>query len=669
MSDNNNYNRIVKLDEIVINRIAAGEVVQRPSAALKEMLENSLDAGATSISVIAKGGGMNLMQITDNGHGISKDDLEIACARFTTSKLSTYEDLQTISTFGFRGEALASITHVAHVTILTKTKGSPCAYKAKYCDGKLIPLKPDDKAEPKPAAGMIGTTITVEDLFYNMPTRRQAFKNANEEYQRILEVITKYSIHFGDKKVGFTCKKYGQNVPDLHTPVNATSSAIDCIKIAYGGAIARELIPFSFSTYDINAEYNAKKPNKLLVTVQGKVTNANYSNKRSVFILFINNRLVESASIKRTIESVYNEVLPKHSYPFIYLSIHMPPQHIDVNVHPTKKEVHFLFEDELLGRIHSELSATLAAANESRSFHVQTTLTSHHTPLALPQDTRKDTALICDEDNKDLNNEEDDLQQMDESGRLTSDSRQDSGFIRISHSDSTKANISNDMKTIGSKRASSVSSGFGSAKAAPNKLVRTDPSLVKINSFFSKATDMKYSSTTVDTLEGSGSLSSLLSGADSESDPLAIKDRNHVPIDQTSGGRGEEADDRPFNFLCKKRDSNLAGDSGGLMASCLCCADNNNAGSNPAIRGVPAPSESNETVSTSISSKLVVAFEDTPCEYVSVRNLLAAIYNSRSTNIESVLKNHTFVGAVSSSQSLIQCGTKLLPVQHSLLAW
>ncbi|KAK2158975.1 hypothetical protein LSH36_161g16012 [Paralvinella palmiformis] len=218
---------IRKLDEVVVNRIAAGEVIQRPANALKEMIENSLDAKSTSIQVTVKQGGLKLLQIQDNGTGIRKEDMDIVCERFTTSKLQKFEDLTTIATYGFRGEALASISHVAHVTITTRTKDSPCAYKGCYSDGKL-------KAPVKPCAGNVGTQIMVEDLFYNIPTRRKALRSAAEEHAKITEVVSRYAIHNAD--VGFTLKKYGDSSADVRTPQGSTST--DNIRTVFGPSVA-----------------------------------------------------------------------------------------------------------------------------------------------------------------------------------------------------------------------------------------------------------------------------------------------------------------------------------------------------------------------------------------------------------------------------------------------
>lgn len=188
----NKPNRIRKLDEDVVNKIAAGEVIQRPANAIKEMLENSLDAGSSFVQVSVKAGGLKLIQIQDNGCGIQKDDMPLLCERFTTSKLEKFEDLSNISTYGFRGEALASITHVAHVTVTTRTANSKCAYKATYRDGKIVAANPGQLAEARPCAGNQGTLISVEDLFYNMPSRKKALKSPSEEYSRIADVINKY---------------------------------------------------------------------------------------------------------------------------------------------------------------------------------------------------------------------------------------------------------------------------------------------------------------------------------------------------------------------------------------------------------------------------------------------------------------------------------------------
>ncbi|NXS20641.1 MLH1 protein, partial [Mystacornis crossleyi] len=342
---------IRRLDEAVVNRIAAGEVIQRPANAIKEMIENCLDAKSTSIQVIVKEGGLKFIQVQDNGCGIRKEDLDIVCERFTTSKLQKFEDLASISTYGFRGEALASISHVAHVTVTTKTADAKCAFRATYSDGKI-------KAPPKPCAGNQGTQITVEDLFYNVNTRRKALKNPNEEYAKILEVVSRYAIH--NSGISFSVKKQGDTVSDVRTLSNA--STVDNIRAIFGNAVSRELIEVGCE--DANLAFKMK----------GYITNANYSVKKCIFLLFINHRLVESAAMRKAIETVYAAYLPKSTHPFLYLSLEIAPQNVDVNVHPTKHEVHFLHEDSILERVQQHVESKLLGSNSSRMYFTQTLL-------------------------------------------------------------------------------------------------------------------------------------------------------------------------------------------------------------------------------------------------------------------------------------------------------
>ncbi|KAM6209521.1 DNA mismatch repair protein Mlh1 isoform 2-T4 [Sarcoramphus papa] len=342
---------IRRLDEAVVNRIAAGEVIQRPANAIKEMIENCLDAKSTSIQVVVKEGGLKLIQVQDNGCGIRKEDLDIVCERFTTSKLQKFEDLASISTYGFRGEALASISHVAHVTVTTKTADAKCAYRATYSDGKI-------KAPPKPCAGNQGTQITVEDLFYNVNTRRKALKNPNEEYAKILEVVSRYAIH--NSGISFSVKKQGDTVSDVRTLSN--TSTVDNIRSIFGNAVSRELI-------EVGCEDAS-----LAFKMKGYITNANYSVKKCIFLLFINHRLVESAALRKAIETVYAAYLPKSTHPFLYLSLEIAPQNVDVNVHPTKHEVHFLHEDSILEHVQQHVESKLLGSNSSRMYFTQTLL-------------------------------------------------------------------------------------------------------------------------------------------------------------------------------------------------------------------------------------------------------------------------------------------------------
>nr|KAF6420788.1 mutL-like protein 1 [Molossus molossus] len=247
--------------------------------------------------------------------------------------------------------ALASISHVAHVTITTKTADGKCAYRATYSDGKL-------KAPPKPCAGNQGTQITVEDLFYNISTRRKALKNPSEEYGKILDVVGRYSIH--NSGISFSVKKQGETVADVRTLPNATT--VDNIRSIFGNAVSRELI-------EVGCEDKT-----LAFKMKGYISNANYSVKKCIFLLFINHRLVESTSLRKAIETVYAAYLPKNTHPFLYLSLEISPQNVDVNVHPTKHEVHFLHEDSILERVQQHVESKLLGSNSSRTYFTQTLL-------------------------------------------------------------------------------------------------------------------------------------------------------------------------------------------------------------------------------------------------------------------------------------------------------
>lgn len=350
--------RIRALDPDVVNKIAAGEIIVAPVHALKELIENAVDAGSTALEVLVKDGGLKLLQITDNGSGIQRDDLAILCERHTTSKITAFEDLASIGTYGFRGEALASISHIAHLTVTTKTKDSNVAWRAHYLDGKLAPPKPGQPAEPKGVAGRPGTQMTVEDLFFNVPTRRKAFRSHADEFNKIIDMVGRYAIHCTG--VAFTCKKAGESSNSLSVQAHAT--AVDRIRQIHGSNVANELI--EISTSGDRWGYKA----------HAIVTNANYHIKKTTLLLFINYRAVESSNIKKAVEHIYASFLPKDGHPFLYLSLEIDAARVDVNVHPTKREVHFLNEDEIIQAVCSQIEEALAAVDTSRTFKTQTLL-------------------------------------------------------------------------------------------------------------------------------------------------------------------------------------------------------------------------------------------------------------------------------------------------------
>ncbi|KAG4166260.1 hypothetical protein ERO13_A13G118900v2 [Gossypium hirsutum] len=344
--------RIHRLDESVVNRIAAGEVIQLPVSAVKELVENSLDASSTSISVLVKDGGLKLIQVSDDGHGIRYEDLPILCERHTTSKLSKYEDLQSIKSMGFRGEALASMTYVGHVTVTTITRGQLHGYRVSYRDGVM-------ENEPKACAAVKGTQIVIENLFYNMVARRKTLQNSADDYTKIVDLLSRFAIHHID--VSFSCRKHGAARADVHSV--ATPSRLNAIRSVYGLSVAQNLIKIEASDND---------PSSSVFEMDGFISNSNYVAKKTTMVLFINDRLVECTALKRALEVVYVATLPKASKPFIYMSITLPPEHVDVNVHPTKREVSLLNQEVIVEKIQSVVESVLRNSNESRTFQEQT---------------------------------------------------------------------------------------------------------------------------------------------------------------------------------------------------------------------------------------------------------------------------------------------------------
>ena len=258
-----------------------------------------------------------------------------------------------MKTFGFRGEALFAISIAAHLAIVSKTSESPCGYKMEYSNGKAM------ENNPKPLAANVGTIITMENLFCNMSLRKNSLKSASEEYNLIVDLITKYAIHFSNF-VSFTLSKEKENSAEIYTSIE--SQTLDNIKLLCGKEVSNELKAIAVTS------------SKNIFQMTGLISNVSYLAKKFAFILFINDRLVECAPLKKSIALIYANYLSKGFHPFVYISIKMDPNILDVNVHPTKKEVRFLYDEHILSEITSKIELKLSSATSSRS--IQTNYSS-----------------------------------------------------------------------------------------------------------------------------------------------------------------------------------------------------------------------------------------------------------------------------------------------------
>lgn len=324
------------LDTHTINKIAAGEVVERPASVVKELVENSIDAGSTSITVEIKNGGIDLIRITDNGKGIAKDDVEIAFLRHATSKITTAEDLSSVISLGFRGEALASIAAVAQVELLTKQVDELTGKRVLLAGGKL--MTSEEIACP------IGTTILMKNLFYNVPARKEFLKSPGAESAKISDYM--YKLAMAHPEISF---KYIQNTK-LIFQTSGQYDLVQCIYQLFGKEISNNVIPFELDKHHIHVSGLAGKPT---------LTRAN----RNYEYFFINGRYIRSFVLQRAVENAYKTLLTIGKFPFIVVHLNLDPSLVDVNVHPTKLEVRFKNEELIYEVVYEAISTYIHQQN------------------------------------------------------------------------------------------------------------------------------------------------------------------------------------------------------------------------------------------------------------------------------------------------------------------
>ncbi len=336
--------KIKLLDPNVSNKIAAGEVVERPSSIVKELCENSIDAGASSITVEIKGGGIDYIRITDNGCGMEQDDVKTAFLRHATSKISVAEDLNNILTLGFRGEALASIASVSQIVLQTRTKNS--------IEGTEINLSGGTIEKFTSCGCPEGTLIRVENLFFNTPARRKFLKRPSQEASYINDVINRLALSHPEVAVKFISE--GKTV--LRTPGDGLLSS--CIRGIYGADVAANIIPLEFSDRGI--------------TLSGFLGNREIQkSNRSWQILFINGRSVKNDLVSAAVYQGYAGRLNVGKFPFFVLSISLEGNLVDVNVHPTKQEVRFADGLPIFDTVLTAVSRTLTKNQEIPSLFKQ----------------------------------------------------------------------------------------------------------------------------------------------------------------------------------------------------------------------------------------------------------------------------------------------------------
>ena len=324
---------IVLLDDLTINKIAAGEVIERPASVVKEMVENSIDAGATKITVEIKNGGISFIRVSDNGKGIKDDDMEIAFERHATSKIRTADDILKITSMGFRGEALASIAAIAHVEMISRTEDSAMGYKIVVEGGKTL--------EKTVAGSSVGTTITVTNLFFNTPVRYKFLKKDFTESGYIEDAITRLALV--NKNIAFKFINNGKTI----IQTNGDGDSKNVIYSVFGKDVAEAILDVDYELDGIKITGVVGKP---------EISRSN----RNGQLFFVNNRYIKDKTLSAAADQAFKGMIPINKYGFLVLNIHINPELVDVNVHPAKLEVRFEEESKVFKAVYHAIKSGLA---------------------------------------------------------------------------------------------------------------------------------------------------------------------------------------------------------------------------------------------------------------------------------------------------------------------
>jgi DNA mismatch repair protein MutL len=376
--------RIRVLPDQVANQIAAGEVVDRPASVVKELLENALDAGANRIRVEVEAGGRKLIRITDDGQGMNRDDALLAFERHATSKLRTADDLLSIATLGFRGEALPSIASVARVTLETATGEESAGTRVEIAGGKILHV--DDAALPR------GTTLAVADLFFNTPARRKFLRAESTELAHVTALVTHYALAHPEKH--FELLSATQTIVSA-PPVTRTAERIYQV---FGKDTLAQLLPVAAETplahvglpapppWKIDPAELVRSPGALRLTGFYSKPELQKLNRNSIYI-FINKRLIRDRLLMHAITEAYRNVIPPTSFPVVLLFLEMPPEEVDVNVHPAKTEVRFRQQSLVHDFVRDSLRTALIKARPAAGFLAALNAAPTASPTLMPPAT------------------------------------------------------------------------------------------------------------------------------------------------------------------------------------------------------------------------------------------------------------------------------------------